>query len=113
MERAAVVLRVKPDREDAYRAWLEGSAGQLGEVYARNGIRAKTVLMAGPRFIAHYEADRNEGVLSARAEPESVAIVKETSPTSSTRWRPIPSCTRRSSPGACRSRGQSSGLGWC
>ena len=76
MERAAVVLRVKPDREDAYRAWLEGSAEQLGDVYARNGIRAKTVLMAGRRFIEHYEADQKEGVLNALSEPESRAIVE-------------------------------------
>jgi hypothetical protein len=76
MERAAVVLRVKPDREDAYRAWLEGSAERLGDVYARNGIRAKTVLMAGRRFIEHYEADQKEGVLNALSEPESRAIVE-------------------------------------
>ena len=76
MERVAVVLKVRPNREDAYREWLGRSIEQLGDVYARNGVHGKTVLMAGRRFIAHYEADEKDGVQRAFSDPESAAILQ-------------------------------------
>ena len=76
MERTAVVLRTQPGREADYRAWLERSMNQLADVYARHGIHAKTVLMAGRRFIAHYESDEKDSVLKALADAESVAILE-------------------------------------
>jgi L-rhamnose mutarotase len=76
MARVAVVLKVKPDREGAYREWLEQPIEQLEDVYARHGVHAKTVLMAGRRFIAHYEADEKEGVQRAFSDPESAAILQ-------------------------------------
>ena len=74
MERAAVVRRVKPDQEDAYGAWLEASAEQLDDLHRRYGIRAKTVLTAGRRFIEHYEADQTEAVLSLLSDPDWVSM---------------------------------------
>jgi hypothetical protein len=48
----------------------------LDGVYARHGIQAKTVLMAGRRFIAHYEAEEADSVLKAFSDPESIAILE-------------------------------------
>ena len=76
MERVALVLRTQRSREADYRAWLEGSMEQLGDVYARHGIGAKTVLMAGTRFIAHYEVEEKESILRAFADPEAVAMLE-------------------------------------
>jgi hypothetical protein len=71
----AVTLRVRPGQEQAYREWLAGSMVTLGPVYERTGIRAKTVMMAGRRVIAHYEADSPGAFERAAAEPESVALL--------------------------------------
>lgn len=76
VERVALVLRTQQGREADYRAWLERSMEQLGDVYARHGIHAKTVLTAGTRFIAHYELEEKESILRAFADPESVAILE-------------------------------------
>ena len=73
--RTAVTLRVQAGQEQAYRDWVAGSMATLGPVYERTGIRAKTVLMAGPRIIAHYEADSPGAFERAMAEPESVALM--------------------------------------
>ena len=72
----AVTLRVRAGQEQAYREWLAGSMSTLGPVYERTGIRAKTVLMAGPRIIAHYEADGTGAFERAMAEPESVSLLE-------------------------------------
>src|SRR6478609_9896720 len=74
MERAAIVLRVKPHQEDVYRACFEQSVDQFADIYTRHGVRAKTVLTAGRRFIEHYEADQKEAVLSVFSDPEWVAM---------------------------------------
>ena len=72
----AVTLRVQPGQEQAYRDWLAGSMATLGPVYERTGIRAKTVMMAGPRIVAHYEADSPGAFERAAAAPESVALLE-------------------------------------
>jgi hypothetical protein len=77
MERAAVVRRVKPQQENAYSAWLEASAEQLGDLYTRHGVRAKTVLTAGRRFIEHYEADQKEALLGVLSDPDWVSMLED------------------------------------
>lgn len=73
--RTALTLKVLPGREQAYRDWLAGSLAALAPVYERTGITAKTVMMAGPRIIAHYEATREGAVEEALAAPESQALL--------------------------------------
>jgi len=73
--RTALTMAVKPGSEPAYIDWLRGSIGALEPVYARTGIRSKALLMAGPRIMAVYEADRAGAVEAAFAEPESVAML--------------------------------------
>jgi hypothetical protein len=75
MERVAVVLRVKPGQEPAYREWLSGSLEVLEPVYARTGVVAKTVLMSGTRLIAHYECEEPDAFRRAMEEPESVGLL--------------------------------------
>lgn len=70
----AVTLRVRAGQEQAYRDWLAGSMATLGPVYERTGIRAKTVMMAGPRVVVHFEADSPGAIERAAAAPESVAL---------------------------------------
>lgn len=71
----ALTLRIAPGQEAAYRVWLAGSLPSLLPVYERVGITAKTVMIAGPRVIAHYEATREGAVEEALAAPESVALL--------------------------------------
>lgn len=73
--RTALTLKVLPGQEPAYREWLAGSMAALAPVYERTGITAKSVLMAGPRIIAHYEASRGGAVEEALAAPESAALM--------------------------------------
>ncbi len=76
MERFAVVLRANPGQEAAYGEWLVQSGDRLGEIYARHGVEAKTVLTAGRRFIAHYEGEGKESVANALADPELHEIAR-------------------------------------
>lgn len=72
----AVTLKLVPGQEGAYREWLAGPAtAQTAPIYARTGVTAKTVLLAGPRLIAHYEATRPGAVEEAYATPEAAAIM--------------------------------------
>lgn len=76
MERAAILLKVQAGREAAYRDWVQhGPISELEQIYARNGVVAKTVLMAGTTVIAHYEAKRKEDVLKAYADPAATAML--------------------------------------
>lgn len=73
--RSALTMAVKPGNEAAYVEWLRRSLAALEPVYARTGVRSKAVLMAGPRLIAVYEADRPGAVEQAFAQPESLAML--------------------------------------